>query len=482
MFLTRFYDDSLAQASYLLGCQATGNALVVDPNRDLDPYLEGARREGLRITHVTETHIHADYLSGSRELAHRTGAELLLSGEGGPDWSYGFAEADGASLLHDGDVFMLGNVRIQVLHTPGHTPEHLIFLVTDTAAADQPMGAFTGDFLFVGDVGRPDLLEKAARVEGTMEAGARQLFRSLARIRKLDDWIQIWPGHGAGSACGKGLGAVPSSTLGYERRFNWAFSHQDEDGFVEAVLAGQPDPPRYFATMKRLNRDGPEFLGGLPDPPLLEEDRLGELLDGDGVVVDTRPAAAFFGGHAPGTLSIPLNRSFITWAGWLLPYDRELYLLVDDRASGLEAARRLALIGLDRVEGLVPVSALGAWARAGGSIEKIDQLTPAEVHDRMQSTSPSVVDVRWDSEWEKGRIPGSVHLPLGHLDERLEELPRDRPLILSCASGARSGIAAGLLQAHGIQEVANLEGGFDRWKAENRPVAGEPPAEVARAG
>lgn len=478
MFLRRFYDDALAQASYMVGCQATGDALVIDPLRLVAPYLEAARTEGLRVARVTETHIHADYLSGARELAHHTNAELLLSGEGGPDWSYGFAGEAGASLLHDGDTFQVGNIRIDVMHTPGHTPEHLTFLVTDTMAADRPMGAFTGDFVFVGDVGRPDLLEKAARVEGTMEGAARRLFRSLQRFRELDDWLQIWPGHGAGSACGKGLGAVPSSTLGYERRFNWAFSHQDEDRFVEAVLSGQPDPPRYFAIMKRMNRDGPELLGRIPDPPFVEADRLAELLDGDGVVVDTRPTAAFFGGHVPGTLNIPLDGSFVTWAGWLLPYDRPLYLLVDDEACGRRALRDLIKIGLDRVEGFVPVSAVGAWARGGGNIQKIDQLTPAEVHDRMRTGTPTVVDVRWSSEWEEGHIPGAAHLPLGYLDERVDALPNGRPLVLSCASGHRSGIAAGLLQARGIEQVINLEGGFNRWKAEDRPVE-EPSVEAS---
>lgn len=223
MLLRRFYDAPLAQASYLVGCQATGEALVVDPNRDVAHYLAAAHEEGVRITHVTETHIHADFVSGARELVAHTGARLLLSGEGGPDWQYRYAAADGATLLHDGDTFTVGNLKFEVVHTPGHTPEHLTFIVTDTPATDRPMGAFTGDFLFVGDVGRPDLLERAAKVAGTMESAARTLFRSLQRFASRPDYLQIWPGHGAGSACGKALGAVPQSTLGYERVVNWAF-------------------------------------------------------------------------------------------------------------------------------------------------------------------------------------------------------------------------------------------------------------------
>jgi hydroxyacylglutathione hydrolase len=480
MLLRRFYDDLLAQASYLVGCQATGEALVVDPLRRVEPYLETAAREGLRITHVTETHIHADFVSGTRELAHRTGARPHLSDEGGPDWRSGWAAEADAVLLRDGDVFMVGNVRIRAIHTPGHTPEHLTFLVTDTVGADRPMGAFTGDFLFVGDVGRPDLLEKAANMAGTMERGARDLFRSLGRFRELDDWLQIWPGHGAGSACGKGLGAVPFSTLGYEKRFNPALSHDDESSFVRAVLEGQPDPPRYFAEMKWINRDGPRVLGGPPDPPLLGDEALAELL-GDGppdpsrgpLVVDVRPRAAFAGGHVPGTLNIPLDRSFVTWAGWLLPYDRDLYLIVDHGGAGRAAARHLAGIGLDRIEGILPASAIGAWARSGGPVEATGVITPDELRDRMDSGESAIVDVRWEAEWKAGRIPGSVNIPLGMLEERIGELPAGRPLVVGCAGGGRSAIAAGLLQARGIREVVNLEGGFDLWRAEGLPVETE---------
>src|SRR5687768_9044585 len=263
MFLQRFYDDQLAQASYLLGCAATGEALVIDPSRDVAQYVETAKREGLRVTHVTETHIHADFVSGARELAAATGAQLLLSAEGGAEWQYAYAAGDGATLLRDGDVIRVGNVRVEAMHTPGHTPEHLSFVVTDTAGADRPMGVFTGDFVFVGDVGRPDLLERAAGYEGTMVEGARVLFRSLRRFKeRLPDFVQIWPGHGAGSACGKALGAVPQSTLGYERLFNWGLAAEDEGEFVRAVLAGQPEPPKYFAEMKRINREGPRLLGG----------------------------------------------------------------------------------------------------------------------------------------------------------------------------------------------------------------------------
>jgi len=278
MFLRRFYDEGLAQASYLIGCDGSGEAVVIDANRDIAQYLSAAAAERLRITRVTETHIHADFVSGSRDLASRTGATLLLSAEGGRDWQYGFAASDGATLLHDGDAFRAGRVRFDVLHTPGHTPEHLAFLVTDLATSDRPVGLLSGDCVFVGDVGRPDLLERAAKVANTMEASAHTLFHSLTRVRDLPDFVQLWSGHGAGSACGKALGALPQSTIGYERVANWGLMTLDEDAFVREVLAGQPEPPAYFAEMKRINRDGPPLLREWPQPERLEARRLGSVL------------------------------------------------------------------------------------------------------------------------------------------------------------------------------------------------------------
>jgi hydroxyacylglutathione hydrolase len=347
MLLQRFYHEGLAQASYLLGCQATGAALVIDPNRQIDHYVDAAARAGLRITAVTETHIHADFVSGARELARQTGAQLYLSDEGSDDWKYAFATEAGAVLLHDGDTFQVGNVRIAVLHTPGHTPEHLAFLVTDTAGADQPMGLFSGDFVFVGDVGRPDLLERAAGVAGTAEPGARQLFHSLQRFRALPDYLQVWPAHGTGSACGKALGAVPQSTVGYEKRFNWAFQIPEEAEFVAAVLSGQPEPPPYFAQMKRINKIGPPpWL--VPVTPQGTPAELGAALTAGIPVVDVRPADVAAQGQQPGTLNLPLEADFLTWAGWLLPYDRPLGL-IGSAAAVQTAQAALALIGLDAV-------------------------------------------------------------------------------------------------------------------------------------
>jgi hydroxyacylglutathione hydrolase len=472
MFFQRFYDETLAQTSYLIGCAATGEAVVVDANRDVAQYVRAAEAEELRITHVTETHIHADFLSGTRELAHLTGAVMYLSDEGGPGWQYGFAKEGGAVLLKDGARFMVGNIRLDVLHTPGHTPEHLAFMVTDTAGATAPMGVVTGDFVFVGDVGRPDLLEKAAKVAGSADGAARALWKSLARFCALPDHLQVWPGHGAGSACGKGMSAVPQSTVGYEKLFNWAFSAASEEEFVAQVLADQPEPPKYFAEMKRLNRDGPPILHGFRRPPALDAARLPELLAAGALVVDARPSDAYTARHVPGTMHIPLGRSFTTWAGWLLPYDKPFYLLVSgDALHALdEALRDLALIGLDGAAGWFGAEAIAAWGKAGRPFGSTDALTPYELAARRDRGAVSVLDVRGQAEWKAGHIPGVENIPLGYLLDRIAEVPADRPVVLHCQGGGRSLIAASLLEARGITDVVNLTGGFGAWEKAGLPV------------
>lgn len=470
MLLKRLYDPKLAQASYLVGCAETKEALVVDPNRDVRQYLEAAAAEGLRVTHVTETHIHADFASGSRELARAADAQLLLSDEGGDDWRYAFADEMRAVRLHDGDTFMVGNVRIEAVHTPGHTPEHITLVVTDTAGADRPIGAITGDFIFVGDVGRPDLLERAAGVSGTMEDGARQLFRSLGRFaERFPDWLQLWPGHGAGSACGKALGQMPQTTLGYERLYNWAFGIRDENAFVEAVLAGQPDPPRYFARMKRINRDGVPPLAQVRRPPRITIEDLQAAVAAGALVLDTRPTAAFIAGHIRGTVHLPLNRSFPTWAGWIAAPDRPIYLIADERQAD-EATRDLALIALDDVRGYLPVEALERYRREGASLSTLETMSADELAVRLGDPALAVLDVRNAGEYAAGHIPGVPNIPLGRLGERAAEVPRDRTVVLHCQGGTRSVIAASLLEAAGHEKLVNLTGGFGTWAKSGHPT------------
>lgn len=467
MLIRRFYDTRLAQASFLIGCQATGEALVLDPARDVEPYLGAAEAERMRIVGVAETHIHADFVSGARELAARTGARAYLSDEGDADWKYAWAAEAGATLLHDGDAITVGNLRLDVMHTPGHTPEHLCFVLTDTPATSRPVAVFTGDFVFAGDLGRPDLLEKAAGVAGTMEAGARTLYRSVQRFKRLPDYLQLWPGHGAGSACGKALGAAESTTLGYERIVNWGLADIDEDAFVARVLDGQPEPPRYFATMKRINKAGPALLHGRARAERLPDERLASLAASGALVVDTRPWEQYAAGHLGGALHLPLDRSFTTWAGWLLPYDRDLYLLVDEAREGArdDAMRALTSIGLDRVAGWI-----GASALAGLPLVRTASVAPREAWPGIARDELAVLDVRNTSEFDAGHLPGATHVPLGDLAQRLAEVPAGRPLVVQCQGGARSAIATSVLEAHGVTDVVNLTGGYAAWLRDGLPV------------
>ncbi len=470
MILKRFYDDSLAQASFLIGCGTTGEAAVIDVNRDLDQYVQAAKAENLRIVAVTETHIHADFVSGSREIAQRVGATLYLSDEGDAEWKYAFAHEPNVKLLKNGDAIRVGNVRLDVLHTPGHTPEHLSFLLTDEPATQEPQGAFTGDFIFAGEVGRPDLLERAANYKGTMEKGARVLYASLRRFMESQpSHLMIWPGHGAGSACGKNLGGTPVSTLAYEKLVNWAMGVASEDQFVKSVLEGQPEPPRYFKEMKRINKTGPPSLGGFPRPQRLPDDSVERLLGEGAVVVDVRPGRETALGYIPGVLNIPLNKAFNTWAGWLLPYDQPIHLIAADEASANRAARDLAMIGLDHVKGWIEASgAMTAIARTAAP-ETVPQMSIVSAAEKMRSGEIHLLDVRGEGEYASGHIAGVQHIPLGYLAERAGEVPRDKPIVIQCSGGTRSPIGVSVLRRLGFKTLVNAPGGFNEYERAGLP-------------
>jgi len=458
MLLKYFYDEMLAQASYLIGCAKTGEAMVIDPMRDVEPYLRVAAKEGLRITHVTETHIHADFVSGVRELASRTGAQMYLSDMGDANWKYAYPEIEKAVLVKDGDTWMVGNIKVQVIATPGHTPEHIAFMITDTAAADQPMGVFTGDFLFVGDVGRPDLLEEAAGIAGTKEPGARKQFQSVQRFKALPDYLQVWPAHGAGSACGKALGAIPSSTLGYEKRFNPAFQFDDEDAFVHWLLKGQPEPPRYFARMKYVNKVGPALLHDLATPVEIERPLLDQALAEGALVFDLRSAAEFVAGHIPGSISVPIRKMYSTYVGWFVDFTKPTYLVVPDDADMEQILKDLRAIGVDDIPGYLPASALG---------DNLAQLPTATVKDlsaALADRSAVILDMRNLTEYEEIHLPGALHIPLGYLPRHLDEIPRDTPIISHCATGYRSQVGTSLLRRFGFTNVATLVDPQGTWR------------------
>ncbi|CAM4418446.1 MBL fold metallo-hydrolase [Paenibacillus alkaliterrae] len=429
MLLRYFYDEKLAHASYLVGCQKTGEAIVVDPGRNLEPYFETAKAEGVTIVAATETHIHADFVSGVRELGEVHQAKLYLSGEGGVDWRYQYAKSLNHQLVCEGDHFTVGNLSFEVMHTPGHTPESISFLLTDRGgSAGRPIGIFTGDFVFVGDIGRPDLLEKTAGIEGASEMSARAMFHSLKKFRQLPDYVQVWPAHGAGSACGKALGAVPSSTVGYEKLFNWAMSYPDEEAFVKALLDGQPEPPNYFSVMKRVNKTGPVLLKDLPSVEELPSvDSLMDVISNQGMVIDTRPSPEFAKLHIAGTINIPFNKSFTNWAGWLIDYNRPLYLLTNP-GQLKEILKALRSIGIDNAIGYMDS---GSIRESGSlSLESYMEVTPLEIEKKVDAGEVFLVDIRNLNEWKEGYIPQAHHIMLGTLPDRLNEIPTDKPVLV----------------------------------------------------
>jgi hydroxyacylglutathione hydrolase len=471
VFFRQINDRKLAQYSYLIGCQATCEAIIVDPMRDVDQYVNAAAAEGLKLVAAAETHIHADFLSGARELAER-GLTIYVSAEGGADWQSNWLKGSSYAhrLLHNGDHFMVGRIRFDAWHTPGHTPEHMCYLVSDTpAGASIPMGLVSGDFVFVGDVGRPDLLETAAGHVGSMEPGARALYQSIGAFRALNPSIQLWPGHGAGSACGKALGAVPMSTVGYELAANRSIAAAtDPDAFTAYILEGQPEPPLYFARMKRDNRDGPALIGEIPEPRLIPPTKLGDLAGATGVaVLDTRSWDEYRHAHLPGALFTPLNSQFNTIAGCYVPEKMPIVLIVDEKRVR-EAIVDLIHVGLDHVIGYATPDMFTAYA-AKGKTAAIAQIEPDEMEKNVVSGA-FLLDVRRSAEIsESGRMASSHNIAHTRLLERIEEVPRTQPVVIHCSSGLRSRYAAGLLDRLGYR-VTNVAGGFDAWKAKGGAV------------
>ncbi len=458
MYFRQIEDPFLAQYAYLIGCQATGEALLVDPERDIDRYVEIAANNNLRIVAVAETHIHADFVSGAREFAHRYPVTVYLSCEGGKDWEYQW-QTDTPSqmkLLRHGDIFSIGKIDIEVVHTPGHTPEHLCFMVTDRGGgADSPIGMISGDFVFVGDVGRPDLLESAAGQAGAKEPSARALYHSLTRFLNLPEYLQVWPGHGAGSACGKALGAIPDTTVGYESRFNPAIraARSGEERFVREILHGQPEPPLYFAQMKQWNKLGPPLLPEQIHVPKLKPELVASLVSEDKtVVIDTRtPRSEYLSMHFPGCLWIPLSKSFPTYAGSLIPSDRKI-VVICDTSQAETAARLLWRIGLDNLAGYVSKSDFADWILTKQCAATMEIISFDELQDR--NSSYFILDVRGEAEFDESHFPNAVCVPHTRIMTRLNELPKSGQIAVYCSTGSRSASVASLLLKLGFRVTA----------------------------
>jgi len=458
MLLERIYDQDLAQASYFIGCQGNGEAVVVDARRDIDTYLDLAAEHGMRIVAVTETHIHADYLSGTRELAAATGAETYVSGEGGHDWQYDFE----ANRLYDGDAITIGNITLTASHTPGHTPEHLSFLVTDGAMTDQPGFMLSGDFVFVGALGRPDLLDEAAGGVDTRFEGASLIFQSLReKFLSLPDHVQVLPAHGSGSACGKALGAVPTTTVGYERLFSWWGPHvaaNDEQSFSEELLNGQPDAHAYFSRMKRENRDGPALLGErgtLQELPIADVRR---DLEQDAVTfVDTRQHDEVHQGTVDGALNIPAGTKIASYGAWAVDPetdDRPLVLLATDQDHARDIWDHLVRVGIDQVAGYIT------------DLDGLPLVTPRLIQpEELESFDAALVlDVRNKTEHAEGHIPGSRQLNAGRVLWHQDELPTSGTIVTYCQSGVRNSVAASALRRAG-HDVIELDGSYAGWQA-----------------
>ncbi|MEX5934863.1 persulfide dioxygenase-sulfurtransferase CstB [Mammaliicoccus sciuri] len=436
MFFKQFYDNHLSQASYLVGCQRTGEAIIIDPVRDLTKYMEVAGSEGFKITQAAETHIHADFASGIRDVAARLNANIYVSGEGDDQLSYKNMP-ENTNFVKNQDIIQVGNIKLEVLHTPGHTPESISFLLTDEGGGSSvPMGLFSGDFIFVGDIGRPDLLEKSVQMEGTTEIGAKQMYQSIEGIKDLPDYIQIWPGHGAGSPCGKALGAIPMSTIGYEKINNWAFNVTDESKFVEQLTSNQPAPPHHFAQMKKINQFGMSMYQPYNVYPSLDNVR---------IAFDLRSKEAFHGGHTVGTINIPYNKNFINQIGWYLDYEKSIDL-IGDKSTVEQATHTLQLIGFDNVSGYrLPKSEILTQ-----SIHSVD-MTGKEEH---------VLDVRNDEEWNNGHLDQAVNIPHGKLLKENIPFNNEDKIYVHCQSGVRSSIAVGILENKGFENVVNIREGY----------------------
>lgn len=453
--------DGIAEISYIVGDDDEGVAAVFDPRADVDVYIDMARQAGVAITHIFETHIHADLVSGSRELCARLeSAKIYASHEGGAQ--YGFEHRP----LKDGDKFEFGEVIVTARHTPGHTPEHMSYLLADVDHSNEPWGILTGDSLFVSSAGRPDLLGD----KHTKQLAAQQFHTLRDFYLKMPDHVMIFPNHGAGSPCGADIGARLSSTIGYERRFNQFLQFPDVNSFTEFAMKTAPPVPHYYPRMKKVNAEGPTVIGNLPHVPGLPPKAFKEAVEKKaGALVDVRTMLGFGGGHIAGALNIGGSPILSIWAGWMLDPNEPILLVLEHDEDLNEIVPLFVRTGYTKFAGYL-VGGMRAWQIAGFPMEKIPQMTVHELNDR--KTSLQIVDVRGPGEWKKGHIPGARHIFVPELQKRLGELDRDKPTVVYCGSGYRSSIASSILKSAGFSELWNVPGSWEAWRAAKLPVEG----------
>src|SRR5881398_2381328 len=453
--------EGIAELSYLVGDDDQGIAAVFDPRADCDVYIEAAREAGVAITHIFETHIHADLMSGSRELcAQLESAKIYASGEGGAE--YGFAP----EKIKDGDQFTFGELLVTARHTPGHTPEHISYLLAEADHPDTPWGVLTGDSLFVSSAGRPDLLG----AEHTTELAEQQFHTLRDFYLKLPDHVMIYPNHGAGSPCGADIGDRLSSTIGYERKFNKFLQFDDTTSFTNYALTSAPPVPKYYPVMKKVNANGPEVLGNLPRVRGLPPKAFKEAIEKRaGVLVDTRTMFAFGGGHIPGALNIGGSPILSIWAGWMLDPNEPILLVLESECGLEEIVRLFIRTGYSKFAGYL-VGGMKAWDAAGFPLDKVGQMNVHELNERKSSLQ--VLDVRSPGEWKRGHVPGAHHIFLPELRKRIDELDCARPTAVYCGSGYRASIATSILKPQGFNELWNVPGSWEAWKKAKLPIEG----------
>ena len=448
MIIQQFFVPGIAHSSYLVAGNRT--CAVIDPERDVSRYLALARQMGLRITHVLTTHLHADFVSGHRDLADATGARVHAPRSAGCAFPH--------TPLAEGDQVQLEDIRFSVLETAGHTPEHICYVATDLSRGDSPVALFSGDTLFVGDVGRPDLFPGKA---GEL---ASSLYDNLhGKIMTLPPECEVYPAHGAGSLCGRAMAAKRSSTIGYEIRYNYALRIRDREEFIQALTSGMPAAPDHFARCSEINRAGPALLRDLARPGPLDSAAIAGRNAGEVVILDVRSYQAFSGMHIPGSWNIDLAGNFATWAGWVLPPDREILLVVENGGQAEEAALQLHRVGFDRVTGYLDGGML-AWGTSGMPFSTVPVISAQKAHDLVASGGAGLVDVRSLEEWQAGHAEGSVHIPWHDLRTRHTELDPAKQYITMCKGGPRGSIAASILKMHGFSRVMNIAGGFTAYQ------------------
>jgi len=450
-FFKQFYLGCLAHASYLIGSE--GEAVVVDPQRDVDQYIQEAARQGLEIKYVVETHLHADFVSGHHELAERTGAQIVFGSQAGVTFSH----VD----VRDGETLKIGKINLKVLETPGHTPEGISLLLSDPNEPNQPMKVLTGDTLFIGDVGRPDL---AGGKGFSAEHMAGMLYDSLrTKLMALPDETEVYPAHGAGSMCGRNISKDTSSTIGQQRRFNYALKPMSRDEFVKMMTSDLPEAPAYFSQDAEMNRTGASTLKELPPPAELTPAEFKQLACSGHLVVDVRPAAQFGNGHVPGALNIALGGQFASWAGTLIKRGTPILLVAEEREGIDEAVQRLARVGIESVKGFLSGGMYG-WDKAGEAVAAVAQMPVDELRHQMEEEPElQLLDVRRPSEYSGGHAPGFVNVPLPHLEEELAKFDSTRPIAVMCQGGYRSSAGTSILAKHGFKHVYNVVGGFTAW-------------------